>query len=98
MSNDNRAPGLKIKHVRFATTQGQGIIVGSPREAEEHMPARATDKVDGYDIWYMERRQAFRFDRYKDGKYDCTKWMHVSQIRTWEEWDAPADLQSKSAA
>lgn len=91
--------GIRIRHVRFAVNLGQGIIVGHANEAYEHLLAREDDKQAGYDVWFDERRQRFRFDLFRNGKYDNTRWMHVSQIRTWQEWDIPADrAQSSSAA
>jgi hypothetical protein len=92
---------IRIRHVRFATAPGQGLIIGSPREGDDHKYAREAPQLNGYDIFLVEKRQALRFDYYADGKWQTTKWMHISQVRTWEEWDAPAGApagQSSSAA
>jgi|ERR1044071_74832 hypothetical protein len=98
MSNEKPIDrGTRIRHVRFAVPPGNGIIVGAPNEAFEHCLARETESVPGYDIWFEERRQRFRFDYFRNGKYDNTRYMHVSQVRTYQEWDPPADRQSKSA-
>lgn len=86
---DKKPPGIKIRHVRFVT---KALILASPKEAEDAVPAREGDKVPkGYDIWYVPSRRAFRFDRYEDGKLWKVKWMHESRIDTWEEWDTPKD-------
>lgn len=90
------APGpTRIRHVRFVT---RGLIVSSPKEAEDAVHARLDNKPRGYDIWLYGDR--FRFDWFDGGKLSVTKWMHISRIDVYEEWAtaAPTPAQPSSAS
>jgi hypothetical protein len=106
MSNDKnaKAPALtgstqsavlepvRIKHVRFVT---KGVMVTTGKEALDHMPARTSNKVQGYDIHYYRDRGEFLFVNHIDGG-PYTRWMDRTRIENYEVW--PPDDQPSSAA
>lgn len=70
----------------------KGLIVSSPREALDALPARGaegkTDEIplSGYDIWLLKDEGRFKFERYDSGKLAATKFMDRTRIDTYEEW------------
>lgn len=78
---------VRIAHVRFNT---KGVIIASPKEAEDAVSARESDKKPtGYDIYLVPERAAFRFDRYDGGQFRVTKWIPAGNVHNYEDWDQP---------
>lgn len=78
---------VRIKHVRFTS---KGMIIASPKEAEDALSARESDKKPvGYDIYLVPERAAFRLDRYDGGQFRVTKWIPTTNVHNYEEWDQP---------
>jgi hypothetical protein len=79
---------VRIKHVRFRTDSGrQGVIVASPKEAEDAIAARDAGRPNGYDIWFVPNRRQFRFDHYSGNKFHVTKWIPEANVFSFEEAD-----------
>lgn len=89
------APLIRIRHVRFVS---KGVIIASPKEAEDALSARDSDKIPaGYDIWLVPDRRAFRFERWDGGKHRVTKWVPECRVDNYEEWvDADRDHPSSA--
>jgi len=78
---------IRIKHIRFTS---KGMIIASPKEAEDALSARESDKKPvGYDIYLVPERNAFRLDRYDGGAFRVTKWIPASNVHNYEDWDQP---------
>jgi hypothetical protein len=77
---------IRVSHIRFNT---RGVIIASPKEAEDALTARETAaKPSGYDIWWLPERNAFRCDRYDGGKFRITKYVLGTNVHNYEEWPA----------